>query len=598
MLMRRVLFLSLFLLPLATLAAPGDVRITEIMYDASGSDTGHEWVELWNGGTDSITIVGGSGTGSWRFYDGANHTFSAAPARGSATLAPGDFLVISSNTDTFLSDYPNFSGNLVKVSFSLGNTSETLFLRLETAGAPWGEVSYSNSQGGNGNGKTLEWNKNSNTWGESAQAGGTPGSFGNDGDTPVSLPDNIQGGPEVPAPPLEQNQNQQNQNPPLSYDLTADIRINEFLPDPTGSDTGEWIEIWNPMDRIADLTGWKIDDVEGGSNPFEFPVGSQLLPGSYTLLPRQQTGLQLNNDADSVRLIRPDGTIKDQVAYGEAPEGNSYAKDGIVWKWSSTPTPGEENKFSIAQVASEESQELPADGSKEEPATPKNQESGIRNKEPYVFEGVVTVEPGVFSTQYFYAQNKERGLQIYMYKKDFPELRRGSRVRVVGELGAAYGEDRLKVKTKEDIQFLGMAEELKAQETRIEDLTDEDVGKLILINGEAIDIFRGKAVLAHEGGNKELSVIWKSGAGEMPDIFPGDKVKVAGILRKSKNEYQLAPRDAEDLEIVEAYKKEEAAPALSQGRRPWFIYAAGVLGILLSSALIVYKRNKKIPHTG
>lgn len=589
--MKKALFIFLFVFPTAVYAGATDVRITEIMYDAAGSDTGHEWVELWNGGADPVTIVPGSGSGSWRFNDGANHTFSTTLARGSFILAPGDFLIISSNTDTFLSGHPNFSGNLVKSSFSLGNTLETLFLRLETAGAPWSETNYSSSQGANGNGKTLEWNKTSGAWSESAAVGGTPGTFAAGGGEQVSLPEDIQGGSEV-APPAEQNQPEAPSQEP-SYDLTADIRINEFLPDPAGSDMEEWIEIWNQMNRVADLTGWKIDDGEGGSNAFEFPAGSQLLPGSYTLLPRQQTGLQLNNDLDSIRLIRPDGIIKDQVVYGEAPEGSSYAKDGIAWKWNSLLTPGRLNEFAKLSEKIEENVTqavIEAYDNEHELQRGRKQELASKNIGT-VFEGIVTIEPGVLGTQIFYAQNNSRGLQIYMHSKDFPDLRRGSRVRVSGILGIAYGEDRLKVKVKEDIQILEQADELEGQESRIEDLKDEDVGKLILINAEALDTARGKVTIAHEDGDEELEIIWKAGAGEMPDIFPGDKISVIGILKKNKSGFQILPRDSGDL-IVEAKKQEQAAAPRGR-RRIWFVYAFGAGSVLLSAGLIVQKRNKK-----
>lgn len=623
------LAISAILMPVIVFATPQDVRITEIMYDVSGSDTGHEWVELWNGGSESVNITGGSGSGSWRFNDGANHTFATSAYRGSLILAPGDFLIISSNTDTFLTDHSNFSGNLVKVSFSLGNTSETLFLRIETSGTPWSEVSYSNSLAA-GNGKTLEWNRDTNAWSESADVGGTPGSFPtNNNNTPPPSPE-----PPPPSPPEsppseppsapELNQPTANgQQSPQSgipsagqtansaqnnYDLTADLRISEFLPDPTGSDMEEWIEIWNPMSRVADLSGWKVDDGEGGSNPYEFPAGAQIQPGAYEVFSRRLTGLQLNNDFDSVRLISPDGTIKDQVAYGDAPEGSSYAKDGIVWKWTASPTPGAENVFfkptanSLQSTAgSEEAGRVQATEDQE------NNELEIKNQEikvvkqksrsrnqTFVFKGIVTVLPGVLGTQIFYAQNDSRGLQIYMNSKNFPELELGSKVAVKGIMSMAYGEERLKVSTKEDISILGKEEEMQSEEMRIEDLKSEDAGKLVLIKGEAVDASRGKIIVAHEDGDDELDIIWKAGAGDMPEIFPGDKISVTGILKKNKSGFQILPRDEGDL-IVEAKKQEEASVPRAR-KRIWFVYAFGAASVFLSAGIIFQKRSKKTPH--
>lgn len=627
-------------LPAGVFAAPRDIRITEIMYDAPGSDTGHEWVEFWNSGSEAVTIVGGSSSGSWRFNDGANHTFFTTPARGSLTLTPGDFLIISSNTDTFLIDHPNFSGNLAKVSFSLGNTSETLLLRIETNGAPWSEVAYTNSFAA-GNGKTLEWNPTTNVWQESATPGGTPGSFPITGSAPTPPPEPPPApSPEPqpasepsPAPPPEepaanssqptansdQQTNQQStdnsqqqaaNSPQQNYDLTADLRISEFLPDPTGSDTEEWMEIWNPMSRIADLSGWKIDDGEGGSNPYKFPAGAQIQPGAYEVFSRRLTGLQLNNELDSVRLFRPDGTIKDEVVYGESPEGTSYAKDGIVWKWTASPTPGTKNIFPQAaekQNATIASEESGADTMENQELGIKNQKSAIEKQEvrikkqetksknqALVFKGIVTVLPGVLGMQIFYAQNEERGLQIYMYKKDFPLLEIGTKIKATGIMGVAYSEDRLKLSAKEDISILGKDEEIQPEEIRIEDLKSEDAGKLVLVKGEAVDVSRGKIIVAHEDGDDELDIIWKAGVPTaVGEIFPGDKVSVTGILKKNKSGFQILPRDEGDLVVEEKTQEEAVAPKRSR-RRSWFVYVFGVVSILLSAGIIVQKRNKKL----
>ena len=41
----------------------------------------------------------------------------------------------------------------------------------------------------------------------------------------------------------------------------AQVRINEILPNPLGTDTGtEWVEIYNAGPGPVDLTGWAIDD--------------------------------------------------------------------------------------------------------------------------------------------------------------------------------------------------------------------------------------------------------------------------------------------------------------------------------------------------
>ncbi len=571
--LRRALFIFLLAFPAAVYAGATDVHITEIMYNAVGTGTSHEWAELWNGGSEPVTIVGGRSAIGWRFYDGGNHIFGTTPVQGSLTLLPGDFLILSVASNIFLADHPDFTGNLVEVSLDFKKTSGTLFLRIDTDGTPWGEATYSNAQGANGNGKTLEWNRATNAWSESANVGGSPGSFGATPNVPTPAPE-PQPAPEPnPAPPLEeQSQQTANSLQPTadslqqSYDLTADLKISEFLPNPAGSDMEEWIEIYNPMDRVADLTGWKVDDSEGGSNPYEFPSGSQIQPGAYEIFSRKLTSLQLNNDLDSVRLIRPDGTIKDEVAYGEAPEGQSYAKDGIVWKWTESLTPGAENVFPQPTADSQSPQGgtpfagqptagsvQPTDGSENQEAVAENQESpkkqtkSSNKNQKFTFEGVVTVLPGVFGTQYFYAQNQSRGLQIYMNKKDFPSMEVGTKIRASGVMGAAYGEDRLKLSSKDDIVVWGEGE-IAPEELAPEELNDSKIGKLVLVSGEAVD--SGKSGFTLASGDSEFEIVWKKGAGDMPDVFPGDEVKIAGIVQKNKKTFKILPRGAEDVETI------------------------------------------------
>ncbi|MEK9185734.1 MAG: lamin tail domain-containing protein, partial [Patescibacteria group bacterium] len=175
-----IVLLSVFFQPAPSNAA-GEVLISEIMYDLSGSDTDREWVEIYNSGSEPVTIVDGSGDGSWRFNDGSNHVLSLV--QGSLTLAPGGVAVIVSTSTAFLVDHLGFSGTLIDTSMSLNNTSDTLKLSSDKGVTFFSEVTYQNAWGGNGDGKSLEkislsgGNEQSN-WSPSTIDGGTPGSVG------------------------------------------------------------------------------------------------------------------------------------------------------------------------------------------------------------------------------------------------------------------------------------------------------------------------------------------------------------------------------------------------------------------------------------
>lgn len=136
-----VLFFFVFLVvKIPAFAADIDLVINEVMYDFAGSDDNHEWVELRNTGNEPVTVIGGSGSGSWRIHDGANHIFNTTAAQGSMTILAGDFAIITQDSTTFLSDYPGFSGTLIQSSgLSLGNTADVVSLRIGTSGSLWGD---------------------------------------------------------------------------------------------------------------------------------------------------------------------------------------------------------------------------------------------------------------------------------------------------------------------------------------------------------------------------------------------------------------------------------------------------------------------------
>lgn len=151
------IFIFFSFLPFISYAS---LEITEIMYDVEGSDTGTEWVEIYNNGSQAIDIA------SWHFYE--NETHHGLSPDGFSILAPSSYALIVQDIAMIRSLYGN-SIKLIKSSFSLNNTGETLALSDENKSIQ-GNVSYSVDDGAAGNGMSLQWN--SNEW---IQAEPTPG---------------------------------------------------------------------------------------------------------------------------------------------------------------------------------------------------------------------------------------------------------------------------------------------------------------------------------------------------------------------------------------------------------------------------------------
>ena len=157
-------FLFSFLsLPLAA-SAEGGMVMTEIMYDAPGTDTGHEWIEIYNAGSEAVPpgdIV--------LFESNVNHSVSAYGTGDS--LPAGAYAVLTPKPELFLADYPAYAGVIFSVSFSLNNEGEELTIKLK--GEAVDTAAYDVSAGAKGNGATLH--RQESGWAEGVA---TPGEEG------------------------------------------------------------------------------------------------------------------------------------------------------------------------------------------------------------------------------------------------------------------------------------------------------------------------------------------------------------------------------------------------------------------------------------
>lgn len=130
--------------------AVAQVVISEIMYDLPvGSDSGREWIEVFNSGSTAATLT------EWKMFEGGvNHSIS--PYTGSETLGGGTYAVISDNPAKFLEDWPTYSGLLFDSAFSLSNTGETLALRCCGSDlVDKDSITYSSGIGASGDGNSL-----------------------------------------------------------------------------------------------------------------------------------------------------------------------------------------------------------------------------------------------------------------------------------------------------------------------------------------------------------------------------------------------------------------------------------------------------------
>lgn len=324
-----------FVWPNIGLVATNNIIFSEIMYDPAGSDTDHEWVELYNAGVEVITIIDGSGTDSWRFNDGSNHTLTFV--QGSLNIPPGGTAVLTSDAATFLSDHPNFMGTVLDTVMSLNNTTDTLKLSSDKGENFFGEITYQNTWGGNGDGKSLEKinltdNNNQANWRSSSIDNGTPGSI-------ITTPET--------APTSSATPNTSTPEPTVVQKIeTIDpkkIKISELYPNPNNASELEFIELWNSGTQTIPLEGWKL-----GDSVKIITLGKiSLVPGEYRAFYSNETKISLNNTKETITLYDINGQLIDKIEYNSTIKGQSYVYDITkqAFTWSTKTTPNSYNEI-------------------------------------------------------------------------------------------------------------------------------------------------------------------------------------------------------------------------------------------------------------
>ncbi len=163
------LTLAIFFVALPAHAA---LVVSEIMYNPPGTNTGQQWIEIANTGPSSVDL----GAKDIRLYDASgNHLLK--PYAGAGTVLPaGGVAIIAKDPLTFLNDFANFSGTLLKSSFTLSSTAGIIGI-LQTDGTILAQAKYNSSLGAAGDGNSLQRlvTQGSNDEGSFTPAAPTPG---------------------------------------------------------------------------------------------------------------------------------------------------------------------------------------------------------------------------------------------------------------------------------------------------------------------------------------------------------------------------------------------------------------------------------------
>ena len=142
---------------------------------------------------------------------------------------------------------------------------------------------------------------------------------------------------------------------------SGDVCINELMPNPMGTDTGnypacEWVELYNSGTSDINLQGWSLVDAAQYSHPidantwvdFANLATPYVLPaGDYAIIAENSQGtLKLNNAGETLDLFNGNGVSVHTVTTGQASSDISKIPGALAtddYVDSNTNTPGAAN---------------------------------------------------------------------------------------------------------------------------------------------------------------------------------------------------------------------------------------------------------------
>jgi len=520
-------------------ALPGDIIISEFVSDPVSNES--EWIELMNTTTHDLDLT------DWYLEEGAGYR-------------------------TFLRDVITAKGYLVVDKSSLNNNGDIIMLK-DDQGVIMDQVAYGDYDDGTiiDNAPSVS-DPNSVIWHEQKYYLTTVPTPGEANvlvpikvevvDEPEPELDPIEsGGDDQAIIPEEENDDAGFQLNTTQYQLSSNVRINEIFPNPEGADSDyEWIELYNFGGSSLDLYGWVIDDIDGGSQPFIVEESTVVLGGDYIVFGKEMTGLSLNNGADSVRLIDPEGRLIDNINYGNAPEGKSFNYFESGWQWTdqislSRENVVEEDSFQVSGLVATAEKDINDDGGKYSLVNIFDVKNSAKGDLVEV-EGTLVVLPGVFGEKVAYLD----GIQIYSSKSEWPELLFGDRLSVRGKVSEYFGEKRILVSSVDDLNVIDNTT-LEPLTLNSEELKSGNIGRYIQFQGQVVDKSGTKLTLVDDFG--EVVMVLKANTGiSSKKLEVGDNISVKGILSQYKEEVRILPRTLDDI-IINELEQRQAAGVLA-----------------------------------
>lgn len=494
------------------------IIINELLPNPQGSDEENEWIELKNISNKTVDLTG------WEISDASGKSAKLTRDKyGSLFINPGDFFLL----------------RRTQTKISLNNNGDTIYLKNK------GKVIDSVDYTGSPEGKSWALSS-SGKWYWADES--TPAQENIDNQFVVATTTDedminmkVKDIEKDIAVEEKQIQEKETSIQVLGYAADnvdfEDIKINEIFPNPKGDDRlAEFVELINLGTGEINISGWYLTD---GNKSFYFSEGTIIKPGGFLLIERSESKITLNNSGDKVQLFSADDKKIDEVVYTKSFEGKSFARtEEGEFLWTANVTPDEGNDFHKSEDDFSEDYLFLGDIS---------EVADLDKGTKVSFQGVVTVQPGVLGRQFFYMQDSFAGIQIYMFKAEWPDLQFGDIVEISGTVSEAYDEKRINVKTARDIKVVnsgGAVDPLLA-----ESMESAPVGYLLKFSGQIIEKQKDKWLIELDNGD-ELPVFIKFKNDKLSDFSEGDIINLIGVLRRRNKVKGIYPRSIDDIFLI------------------------------------------------
>lgn len=565
-----------------------DIIINEILPNPSGSDSNEEFIEIFNRSNAPVDLTG------WQVKDNSTRRFTINSQSYQSTViaAYGYFVIYSQESALAL----NNDGDAVNLYQPDGNLLDSIsYFDEAKSGRSFAK-----------DGAEFSWTLQP-----------TPGHANliktqeipnNSGSSVVYV--------SQPVQPSPANDQLNVQSQMADYDLVKyqGLRINEFLPDPAGSDSAEWVEIFNGTGVTLSLGGFKLDDGLGGSKPYVFSASTTIGAKSYLTISKSISKLSLNNDEDEVRLLGPDDQVINEVSYKKAKTGQSYNYDELneEWFWSTSLTPGQKNIQPVVDYLPSQSIDEPVSIEAETAVNNYDFDSVklLPKNEPVKITGIVTALPGQLYKKSFYLAGIDsasgqalpgQGLEVYVGAPVAADFKIGDVIEIEGKVSYVKDRARLNLSKDKKITALGHLDFLEPLLVSVDELQDELLGSLVSVSGQVVKKQSNSIYLDNEG--LEIRADFKESVKDAyKNLKEGDLITVAGILIAGTDGYRLLPRIVEDVQTAKVLGASDIAAAslssqtievLPQNRAQqamkYLFYSGGGLVTILASLLIKLK---------